>query len=87
MLFFSKLGELRSYLDELERPWWVVDHAGRIHFFSNGGLQLWISGLLQHNTGEQVIDQTQEERFILVNLTHKDQGKKKTELENTHMAD
>ena len=53
-------------LDELEGPGGMVDEAGLLHLVVNGCLDLRIASLVQHDAWEEVIDETYEERLILI---------------------
>ena len=57
-----------KYLNEFEYPWWMVDHSGCIDLSCDGRFKVWIASLLQDNAREQIVDQTEEQRLIFVNL-------------------
>ena len=58
------------YLNQLEVPWWVVNNTSELHLMGNSSLKFNVCVPIQLDTGEQVVDQAEEERLILIHLKH-----------------
>ena len=56
-----------SYLYELEHPGGVVHEFLALQLEADGVLQLGVAGHLQLDGGEEVVDEGEEERLVLVN--------------------
>ena len=44
----------------------MIDKLGSLHFSPDSILQLWISSFVEADTREQIVNQGQEQRFVLV---------------------
>ena len=54
------------HLNEFERPRLMFDQQGVVGVFGNGRLQHGIAGLVQRDAGKQIVDERQEQRFVLI---------------------
>lgn len=55
-----------SYLDEFEDPSLVVDEAVGLYVGLDGVLQLRVAALIERDAWEEIVDEGEEEWFILV---------------------
>lgn len=56
-------------LDEFEDPWRMVDQAVLSDLLLNGCLHLRVASLIERDSREQVVNQGQEQRLVLIHLT------------------
>lgn len=54
------------YLNQLERPRWMIDKLSFFNSVSNGLLNIRVTSFVQSEAWEQVVDQAHEEWFIFV---------------------
>ena len=62
----------QRHLDKLKVPRWVVDYASQLHLVLHSHLQVSVGAAIQLDPREQVTDQAQEQRLVLVHLEHRD---------------
>ena len=55
-----------AHLDQFEDPLAVVHQSVGLHVVADGTLQFGVAALVERDAGEQIVDEGQEEGFVLV---------------------
>ena len=58
MYFLCQTFDVNIYIDN--------KHYDVMYLSLDGGLHLWVAGLVEHHAGEEILDERQEERLVLV---------------------
>ena len=58
--------DMKLHLNQLERPWRMIDKFNFFNSVSNGLLNIRVPSFVKSEAWEQVVDQAHKERFIFV---------------------
>ena len=66
MTELSEKIKIRNYLDEFKRPWGMIDKFGIVDLCTDTVFKFWITLFVKVDSWEQIVNQRQEERLVLV---------------------